>query len=310
MPENFIFPAGSAQTETPFWINFAAIPYSKLKAYENRVRRPRAYINLATVSVSLPFSGSFESSNSLNYTNDANAVIEQTMGNATTVEDVRLQGLAARLEEDVETGTVGVNQTPVESTKNSANKYMSVDMMDMMFLGGSFREYSMEFNLICKSAQDSHLGGAVCSIFSSQCWPLLNPRSSSNSGNAKLMHPDLWVIWLSKLPFQNSMANDLDNTWVDGIGPNLCVLTDVITKRVGGENNRILAISNSDVPTSRRNPGMSDERPPLPLQYKLALAFVELEVSIQNPNEYQVLNRSRALSTLLGLDDTTSSEAV
>ena len=169
-------------------------------------------------------------------------------------------------------------------------------MMDMMFLGGSRRSYNIDFNLICRSPEDSESAGAICAVLSSLCWPLLNTtgtfQRAATNGNAKLVHPDIWLISLSEKPGDFTDSSKFDNLWNDGLGPQICVLTDVNTKRVGGENSRILGI-NRDFPTSRQTDGNGDPTP-MPLFYKITLSFTELEVSVQDQSSYSVISRSRA----------------
>ena len=198
-----------------------------------------------------------------------------------------IKGLPFLLEQD-EGGRVSINDTPENETIDP-NVYMSVDMMDMMFLGSGKRSYVITCKLVCKSAADSKAAARVCSMLSSQCWPLLQSQGVLD-GNAKLLHPDLWVVWMSIAPGLLVRAPE----WHDGIGPQLSVLTSVQTARAGGENNRVLAIGS-----------VNNARDVLPLVYTISLTFSELEPAIQDPYAFTVINRSRALKG--GVNQPTSS---
>lgn len=290
MADQFIFPSGPHIDEIPLWINFSAIPYANLKTRDDRAKGVSAIAAQANVTVSLPFNGNFTNLNKILYSSDPIKVLE-LIGLPTTTSTIepRLQGLAQLLATSPE-GEVTYNPTTPPST--NANIYMSVDMMDMMFLGGSRRSYNIDFNLICRSPEDSESAGVICAVLSSLCWPLLNILNTASNGNAKLEHPDIWLINLSEQPGEFQNSSKVNNSWNDGIGPQICVLTDVNTKRVGGENSRILGI-NRDFPTSRQTAG-SGESTPLPLFYKISLSFTELEPSIQDRESYSVISRSRA----------------
>lgn len=284
MGAQFTFPSGNHIKEIPLWINFCAIPYSKMKLKDQRRGDPRSHVFQASMTASVPFNGSFSNSNNLIYTDNA-AVILQYMGSPTTTstEHIRLGGLSQMMAIDG-AGKVSVT-IPPPTAPTAANMYMSVDMMDVMYLGGGRRGYQINFDMIARSAQDSLVAGKICAALSSQCWPLLNANTQPGTlgGNAKLMHPDIWVIYLSDIPGSISTAFKCDNSWNDGIGPQLCVLHNVVSTRVGGSNARLLGI---------HGPGDSD---PKPMWYKVSLSFVELETSIQSPTHYEVINRSTAL---------------
>ena len=275
-----IFQTGDHQTEIPLWVNFCAISYNKLKTLEDRNRDPIGFAGNANLSVALPFDGNFVSKNNLNYTNDPNQIIAQITGAdpKTRADKTRIKGLPFLLEQDQGSGKVSINDTP-ENEIIDPNVYMSVDMMDMMFLGGGKRSYVITCKLVCKSAEDSKAAARVCSMLSSQCWPLLQSQGVLD-GNAKLLHPDLWVVWMSIAPGLLVRARE----WHDGIGPQLSVLTSVQTARAGGENNRVLAIGS-----------LNNARDVLPLIYTISLTFSELEPAIQDPYDWTVINRSRAL---------------
>ncbi len=292
MTQQFTFPSGPHINEIPLWINFSAIQYSKVKTRVQRNRTPAQAAGEATVTASVPFNGSFTNSNSLQYTNEATFILSlMGLPETTNTENIRLNGLAQMLDKDASTGMMRLMESPTTENPNSANIYMSVDMMDMMFVGGGNRGYIIDFNLVCRSPRDSLNAGELCSVLSSQCWPLLNTGGLAN-GNAKLEHPDIWAITLSEKPGDFGSSRKFDHSWNDGIGPQLCVLTDVKTKRVGGENSRILGI-NRNPPTSRQTDGAGDSSP-LPLWYQVSLSFVELEPAIQDRNNYYVINRSSA----------------
>lgn len=295
MPDQFIFPAAPHINEIPVWINFSSIAYDKVKSREQRNGPPGELCGGATVVASVPFNGSFTNSNKLNYTNNPMEVLTlMGLGDLTNAGDIRLRGLAQVLEENSDNSFGIKTQTPPGTPgqdQAAADTYMSVDMMDMMFLGGGNRGYQIEFDLVCRSPEDSYAAGQLCGALSSQCWPLLNISGNAN-GNAKLKHPDIWAITLSEFPGQFGAGNKFDNLWNDGVGPQLCVLTDVLTKRVGGENSRILGI-NRNRPNSRQQSGTGDPAP-LPLWYKVSLSFIELEPTIQDPVAYKAINRSSA----------------
>ena len=295
MPDQFIFPAAPHISEIPVWINFSSIAYDKVKSREQRNGPPGELCGGATVVASVPFNGSFTNSNKLNYTNNPMEVLTlMGLGDMTNAGDIRLRGLAQVLEEKSDNSFGIKTQTPPGTPgqdQAAADTYMSVDMMDMMFLGGGNRGYQIEFDLVCRSPQDSYAAGQLCAALSSQCWPLLNISGNAN-GNAKLKHPDIWAISLSKFPGQFGGEDEFNDLWNDGAGPQLCVLTDVLTKRVGGENSRILGI-NRNRPSSRQQSGTGDPTP-LPLWYKVSLSFIELEPTIQDPVAYKAINRSSA----------------
>ena len=290
MARQFTFPSGDHVNEIPLWINFSAISYDKLKTRESRAGSPATKASEATMVASVPFNGSFTNSNNLQYTNDARSILTlMGLPETTNTQNIRLKGLAQMLDTD-DRGKVELRTEKPEGP-DSANIYMSVDMMDMMFVGGGNRAYQIDFNLVCRSSEDSVVAGNLCAALSSQCWPLLNIGGGAN-GNAKLKHPDIWAITLSEQPGDFGNQEKVNNSWNDGTGPQLCVLTDVQTKRVGGENSRILGI-NRNRPTSRQNSGSGDSSP-LPLWYQVSLNFVELEPTIQDRTEYIVKNRSSA----------------
>ena len=288
MAEQFTFPSGSHVNEIPLWINFSAIPYNKAKTRVQRRGSPQSVAGKAHVNVSVPFNGSFTNSNKVDFTNDANLIL-QLMGlpETTNTQNIRLKGLTQMLDTD-DDGKVSLLSKPVEGV-DSPNIYMSIDMMDMMFTGGGNRAYQIDFNLICRSPGDSIVAGNLCAVLSSLCWPMLAINGLAD-GNAKLEHPDIWAITISEQP--GKFSGIADNTWNDGIGPQLCVLTDVNTKRIGGENSRILGI-NRNMPTSRQSAGQGNSSP-LPLWYQVSLNFVELEPAVQDRSTYSVVNRSTA----------------
>lgn len=293
MADQFTFPSGPHVDEIPLWINFSAIHYIDIKTRGDREQTNQAIASLANVTVSVPFNGNFTNQNKVLYSSDPNEVLKLIgLVNPTDTRDARIFGLTKMLQENPTTGELSVPSSAMSSA--SANIYMSVDMMDMMFLGGSRRSYNIDFNLICRSPEDSESAGAICAVLSSLCWPLLNTTNTrrASNGNAKLVHPDIWLISLSEQPGEFGDSSKFDNLWNDGIGPQICVLTDVNTKRVGGENSRILGI-NRDFPTSRQTDGNGDPTP-MPLFYKITLSFTELEVSVQDEFSYGVISRSRA----------------
>jgi len=295
MPDQFTFPAAPHINEIPVWINFSSIAYDKVKSREERNGSPTKYCDEATVVASVPFNGSFTNSNKLNYTNNPMEVLTlMGLGDMTNAGDIRLRGLAQMLEQNTKDDSLGLIAQTAAGTPGkdqaTSNTYMSVDMMDMMFLGGGNRGYQIEFDLVCRSPQDSYAAGQLCGALSSQCWPLLNISGNAN-GNAKLKHPDIWAISLSEFPGQFGGEDQFNNLWNDGVGPQLCVLTDVLTKRVGGENSRILGI-NRNRPNSRQQSGTGDPAP-LPLWYKVSLSFIELEPTIRIGG-YKAINRSSA----------------
>ena len=295
MADQFTFPSGPHVDEIPLWINFSAIPYALIKTRKEREKSNQTIAANAHVTVSVPFNGNFTNQNKVLYSSDPNEVLKLIgLVQPTDTRDARIFGLTKMLQEDVATGFLTVPSNPMSSA--SANIYMSVDMMDMMFLGGSRRSYNIDFNLICRSPEDSESAGAICAVLSSLCWPLLNTtgtfQRAATNGNAKLVHPDIWLISLSEKPGDFTDSSKFDNLWNDGLGPQICVLTDVNTKRVGGENSRILGI-NRDFPTSRQTDGNGDPTP-MPLFYKITLSFTELEVSVQDQSSYSVISRSRA----------------
>lgn len=276
----FTFPSGSHINEIPLWINFASISYNQLKTRKSRNADPRTRVGNASMTVSVPFDGNFANTNNLNYTSDAAEVLN-LMGieDPTSAENIRLKGLSQMLQ-DSHDGARNLKSMPAPEV-NTPNVYMSVDMMDTMFVGGGRRGYEINFDMIARSAEDSKAAGRVCGALSSQCWPLLNPGSPLANGNAKLLHPDIWVIYLSDQPCKVSGSDECDNTWNDGIGPQLCVLQTVTTQRQGGQNSRILTIKDNGTF-------------PQPLYYKVSLSFVELEPAIQSSRKYETINRSTA----------------
>lgn len=295
MADQFTFPSGPHVDEIPLWINFSAIPYALIKTREEREKSNQAIAGNAHVTVSVPFNGNFTNQNKVLYSSDPNEVLKLIgLVQPTDTRDARIFGLTQLLQENSSTGELTMPNTRLSNA--SANIYMSVDMMDMMFQGGSRRSYNIDFNLICRSPEDSESAGAICGVLSSLCWPLLNTtgpfQSSATNGNAKLVHPDIWLISLSERPGEFGDSSKFDNLWNDGMGPQICVLTDVNTKRIGGENSRILGI-NRDFPTSRQTDGNGDPTP-MPLFYKITLSFTELEVSVQDQSSYSVISRSRA----------------
>ena len=300
MADQFTFPSGPHRAEIPLWINFSAIPYKRVKTKVEREQNTSTIAKDRTVTVSVPFNGNFTSQNKVRYTDDPMVVLKvMGLGTLTNAKAARIEGLTQLLQTS-NTGEVTLNQQMVTSAvAANGNVYMSVDMMDMMFLGGSRRSYSIDFNLICRSPEDSQVAGAICSVLSSKCWPLINDAAGAqgpSNGNAKLMHPDIWAVTLSEQPGKFGDNGKINSLWNDGVGPQICVLTDVNTRRVGGENSRILGI-NRDFPTSRQTGG-SAESTPMPLFYKITLTFTELEPAIQSKYDYSTYSRSRALREL------------
>lgn len=300
MADQFTFPSGPHRAEIPLWINFSAIPYNRVKTKVERERNTQAIAGDRTVTVSVPFNGNFTSQNKVRYTDDPMVVLKvMGLGTLTNAKAARIEGLTQLLTTANNTGEVTLNQQMVTSAvQANGNVYMSVDMMDMMFLGGSRRSYNIDFNLICRSPEDSQVAGAICSVLSSKCWPLINDAAQTgpSNGNAKLMHPDIWAVTLSEQPGKFGNVGKINSLWNDGVGPQICVLTDVNTRRVGGENSRILGI-NRDFPTSRQTGGVA-ESTPMPLFYKITLSFTELEPAIQSKDDYSTYSRSRAFREL------------
>lgn len=286
--KNLTFPFTMRQ-EIPLWTNFASIPYHNITKFGDRARPVKVIVgSAANIKISLPFNGKFDNLSNVNYEGNANVISQLITGGGglQNNENIRIRGISQLLEEDKRSGNMILPKTVKEGENTqSQNVYLSVDQMDIMFTGAGHKQYSFEIDMICKSAADSNSAAKICNVFSSRCWPLIKVVAE----NPKMKHPDVWGIWISKNPASLSEIEGGASLWYDGYGPQLCVLTDVLTQRVSGENSRILAISHA----------VENDAPFVPLHYKVALEFTELEPSIQSPNSsgngiYTTVNRSTA----------------
>ena len=141
MADQFTFPSGPHRAEIPLWINFSAIPYEFLKTKTNREKNTDVIAGNRTVTVSVPFNGNFTSQNKVRYTDDPVVVLDiMGFGTLTNAKAARIEGLTQLLQTS-NTGEVTLNPDSLRRGTDPANGnvYMSVDMMDMMFLGGSRR---------------------------------------------------------------------------------------------------------------------------------------------------------------------------
>lgn len=299
MPNQLNSPSSPEQVnEVPLWINFGHIPYYKVKKSVERSGPPRSQVGKADNVLSVPCPANLSSTNRLNYTRDPTLIMKLLYGGdtPTTTELIRLHGISQLLGTPANPKKanmlVGADVMNHMRRSNDTNLYLRVDMMDTMFNGSGVKTYEFDIDILCKSPWDSISAATISNIFTSKCWPKLYPGQPHN-GNAKLQHPDIWVIWISENPGDVN-TGESSQFWYDGDGPQLSVLEAVATTRVGLEDNRILAIQQDPLV----NEGF------VPLQYKIELVFSELEPTIQDSNTIinKTVNRSTALKSTTGAE--------
>jgi hypothetical protein len=139
-----------------------------------------------------------------------------------------------------------------------------LDIIDTTWLGQSRRVYSFDFNMICKSIEDSSRAASVCNYMNSFALPRLNPMSKKSIvGNQKSIHPSMCAVHIKDMSEGGLTEEGATKYWL-GEFPQLCVLQKVKGTRIGGDGNQILGMK---VPNS----GF------VPIMYNLKLLLVELE---------------------------------
>ena len=138
-----------------------------------------------------------------------------------------------------------------------------LDIIDTTWLGQSRRVYSFDFNMICKSVEDSGRAASICNFMNAAALPSLQTMSKKDIvGNQKAWHPAMCTVHV----FDNTGGPDPATStryWL-GEFPQLCVLQKVKGTRVGGDGNQIIGMRNG-------NSGF------IPTIYNLKLMLVELE---------------------------------
>jgi len=139
-----------------------------------------------------------------------------------------------------------------------------LDIIDTTWLGQSRRVYSFDFNMICKSVEDSGRAASICNFMNAAALPSLTNMSKNDIvGNQKAWHPAMCSVHVSdNTPGGIDLATST-RYWL-GEFPQLCVLQKVKGTRVGGDGNQIIGMYNG-------NSGF------IPTIYNLKLMFVELE---------------------------------
>jgi hypothetical protein len=154
----------------------------------------------------------------------------------------------------------GIDQ-PAQSNGSPVTSFL--DIIDTTWLGQSRRVYSFDFNMICKSLDDSGRAASICNFMNAAALPSLKEMSKKSIvGNQKAWHPAMCTVHV----FDNSGGIDEDTStryWL-GEFPQLCVLQKVKGTRVGGDGNQIIGMQNG-------NSGF------VPTIYNLKLMLVELE---------------------------------
>ena len=130
-------------------------------------------------------------------------------------------------------------------------------------MGQSRRVYSFDFNMICKSLEDSGRAASVCNFMNQAALPTLRDlKKDSIVGNQKAGHPNICTVHVRD---NTGGIDEATSTryWL-GEFPQLCVLQKVKGTRIGGDGNQIIGMVDG-------NSGF------IPTIYNLKLMLVELE---------------------------------
>lgn len=184
-------------------------------------------------------------------------------------------------------GTVPAATRPAGTLENINENYL--DMVDTTWLGMNRRKYIFNFLLICKSILESQEAQRISNLFN--IWSLSTMDSDQfqpneiPSGMNRSIHPPMWGISTTSLYGDDTERST--SAWI-GEYPQLCVLNDVKTLKVGGEDlNSIqgMQLDNNDSIF-------------LPLQYKIQLEFTEIEPVYQSKDTVETKSRSQFFKIL------------